>query len=266
MGYCAWCNERLPFGGNKTAHNAVSLREQALNIARLLDAWIEAAANLDPPSEIPEETRHNIVSFIAEGGAHALAFHEYAHKRTPMQPPWAEAGMWARHASRLEAEIIERTSGGSDAMARPTVSSASNLGGGVAMKCLACHERVRGDMAEEFHRQLEGVTIRIAALTIAGAMADAALTHNLPHEEALTRPSVDRLMASGRVMAGDLHAAVHDPDLGWGPIPNDVKLWSSDADDLARAAFKSAPQVFAGRVGEMPRDWQGTVRAIVEGP
>ena len=255
MGYCAWCNERVPFGGNKTAHNAVDLRDQAMKIARLMDAWSEAAANSDPPMEIPTETKEKVVSFVADGTAHAFAFHEYAHKRTVVSPDWAAAGWWARHAMELQAEILE----GMKVEPVPEVTTT----GGVAMKCRVCGQRVRGAMAQESHRQMDAVMVRVATLFIGRAIANAADEHGLPREAMLTRTSVDSLLATGQALGEPLHGAVHDLELA--PPQEEIDEWLLAATEMTRAAFRSAPQMFAGRVGEMPRDWQRMVRDMVEG-
>ena len=259
MGYCAWCNERVPFGGNKTAHNAVNLRDQAMKIARLMDAWSEAAANSDPPMEIPEETKEKIVYFVADGTAHAFAFHEYAHKRTVVSPDWAAAGWWARHAIELQAEILEGMK------VEPVPEVTTTREGVVAVKCRACGERVRGAIAQESHRQMDAVLVRIATLAIGRAMADAADEHGLPREAMLRGPSIDSLLEAGQALAGSLHGAVHDPELGLDLVPpqEDIDEWLLAAAEMTRAASRTPPQMFAGRVSEMPRDWQRMVRDMV---
>jgi len=96
---CPWCGGRVPFGGGRTAKHAKQLKDEALAVSRAADMMKEAgeATGLG----VPVSTESNLVSFIADGIAHASAFHEYAHKRTMVPPDWAQAGWWSRHAKEL---------------------------------------------------------------------------------------------------------------------------------------------------------------------
>ncbi len=88
-------------------------------------------------------------------------------------------------------------------------------------------------------------------------------TAYLAGSRSLGEPEDDGLHPNESLM-GHLHTAVHDPDLGWEPSLEEVIDRQIDAEEMARAAFASAPQVFANRVSEMPPEWGRTIRDFVD--
>lgn len=121
---------------------------------------------------------------------------------------------------------------------------------------------------------LEYITSGTAVLAIAGAMADAAQQYNLPRAEGLLRSRIDNLLDGGKMMVGDIHVAVHDPTLVDMhdptlvdmPSPDELRAWEFAVNGIAQAAYASSPQVFMGRVAEMPRNLQRLVASMLQGP
>jgi hypothetical protein len=71
---CPWCGGRVPFGGGRTAKHAKQLKDEALAISPAAD--LMKASGGTAGLNIPLSTESSLVSFIADGIAHANAFYE----------------------------------------------------------------------------------------------------------------------------------------------------------------------------------------------
>jgi hypothetical protein len=88
-GQCPVCGERVPLGGGKTVQNAHLMYSLASSLAERIKPGEEGAAAR---------------KFLDNGRALADSLHNYAHRRTTVNPDWESAGLWTREARRLDAQ------------------------------------------------------------------------------------------------------------------------------------------------------------------
>lgn len=91
MKTCPVCYGPVPFGGGKTTKNARAMFELTQ----------ELRARLKP------DAAPLSVNFVVLGEDLATSLHEYAHKRSMVNPDWASAGLWTRQATTLVRNLRE---------------------------------------------------------------------------------------------------------------------------------------------------------------